>query len=172
MEGGGWLVTNTATCINIFLYPDLVTALLGRISPPDWRAGPGEELAVCEVVSLASQAGMLVPGLARLPLPALLAAGGTAPADPASPDPYESRTVEVRESKIEGAGQGLFAIRSAPPCTTLAYFSGEAMAGVEGGDSEYSVAWLGGARLDIPPALLPSYTATLGHKACHSFAPK
>ena len=63
VPGGAWLVTNTNTTTAIFLYPDLVTALLGNINTQDWTAE--EELAVCEVSSLSVEAGVLVPGLTK-----------------------------------------------------------------------------------------------------------
>ena len=43
---------------------------------------------------------------------------------PATRDPYEARTVEVRESRVPGAGQGLFMRRPVAPGTVVAYFAG------------------------------------------------
>ena len=63
VPGGAWLVTNTNTTTAIFLYPDLVTALLGNINTEDWTAE--EELAVCEVTSLSVEAGVILPGLSK-----------------------------------------------------------------------------------------------------------
>ena len=63
VPGGAWLVTNTNTNLAIFIYPDLVTALLGNINTQDWTAE--EELAVCEVTSLSVEAGVILPGLSK-----------------------------------------------------------------------------------------------------------
>ena len=43
---------------------------------------------------------------------------------PTARDPYESRTVEVRESRIAGAGEGLFAVRDIGAGENVAYFAG------------------------------------------------
>ena len=90
---------------------------------------------------------------------------------PDSPDPYEEKYVSVTDSLIPGAGQGLFTRQEVDKGRVIAYFAGVAVEGLEAIDSEYSITWLEGARLDIPPKLLASYTSTRGHKACHSFAP-
>ena len=56
----------------------------------------------------------------------LLCAGVTQGArqHPATRDPYEARTVEVRESRVPGAGQGLFMQRPVAAGTVVAYFAG------------------------------------------------
>ena len=71
VQGGAWLVTNTNTNLAIFIYPDLVTALLGNINTEDSTAE--EELSVCEVTSLSVEAGVLLPGLSK--------SGGNIPAN-------------------------------------------------------------------------------------------
>ena len=91
--------------------------------------------------------------------------------NPDVPDPYENKTVEVKDSMIPGAGQGLFTKHPVEKGQVIAYFAGVVVQGLESVNSEYSITWLDGARLDIPPRLLESYSSTWGHKACHSFAP-
>ena len=86
-------------------------------------------------------------------------------------DPYESKTVEVKDSLIPGAGQGLFTKHPVEKGRVIAYFAGVVVEGLQAINSEYSITWLEGARLDIPPKLLEEYCSTWGHKACHSFAP-
>ena len=86
-------------------------------------------------------------------------------------DPYEDKMVEVKESLIPGAGQGLFTKCDVEKGKIISYFAGVVNEGLEDVKSEYSITWLEGARLNIPPKLLDSYSSTWGHKACHSFAP-
>ena len=90
---------------------------------------------------------------------------------PAASDPYEEKHVEVKDSLIDGAGQGLFIKHHTEKHKVIAYFAGVPVEGLEAINSAYSITWLNGARLDIPPKLLESYSSTWGHKACHSFAP-
>ena len=55
-------------------------------------------------------------------------------------DPYESRTVEVRESRIPGAGEGLFAARDIAVGECVAYFAGVRLPATETcARSEYSI---------------------------------
>ena len=188
VRGGAWLVTNTNTDQAIFLYPDLVTALLGNINPEDLTAR--EDLAVCQVTSLSLEAGIILPGLTRC--------HGTIPAfrgklctflltivsrlfvdltksvlhQPEVRDPYESKMVEVRQSSIPHAGDGLFVRAAVEKGVLVAYFAGVVVEAGDCAESEYSISWQGGARLDIPAELRElQYCATLGHKACHSFSP-
>ena len=173
VRGGAWLVTNTSTSLAIFIYPDLTTALLGTISTEDGRAE--EELGVCEVRTVSLTAGVLVPGLRRCEesLPVTRGLTKTVLHYPHVRDPYESKVVEVRQSLIPSAGEGLFIKSEAgvEAGVVVSYFAGVEVPAGEIGDSEYSISWLGGARLDIPPDMRESYCSTLGHKACHSFSP-
>lgn len=102
--------------------------------------------------------------------------------DPLAPDPYESKFVEVKESSIPGAGQGLFAKRPIPLGQLVAYFNGvrrtdESVAAVSDScRSDYSISWKREELqviLDIPEDMrhLEKYCCTLGHKVCHSFTP-
>ena len=50
---------------------------------------------------------------------------------PTMRDPYESRTVEVRESRVPGAGEGLFAIRDIGVGENVAYFAGVRLSATE-----------------------------------------
>ena len=43
---------------------------------------------------------------------------------PTIPDPYESSMVEVRNSAIPGAQQGLFALKNIDPNTVLSFYNG------------------------------------------------
>lgn len=79
-------------------------------------------------------------------------------------DPYESKVVEVRQSLIPGAGQGLFMRRGVEGGVVVAYFAGVVVEGARCADSQYSISWLAGAGLDIPPDMRESYCSTLAHK--------
>ena len=55
-------------------------------------------------------------------------------------DPYESRTVEVRESRVPGAGEGLFAVRDVGVGESVAYFAGVRVPATEtSARSDYSI---------------------------------
>lgn len=90
-------------------------------------------------------------------------------------DPYESRTVEVRESRVPGAGEGLFAVRDVGVGESVAYFAGVRVPATEtSARSDYSILLGDGeTALDVPPHLRSTqeYCASLGHKVCHSFSP-
>ena len=59
---------------------------------------------------------------------------------PTTRDPYESRTAEVRESRIAGAGEGLFAVRDIGAGETVAYFAGVRLPATETSSrSDYSI---------------------------------
>ena len=79
-------------------------------------------------------------------------------------DPYESKVVEVRQSLIPGAGEGLFMKTSLEGGVLVAYFAGVVVEAQHCEDSQYSISWLEGAGLDIPPDIRDSYRSTLAHK--------
>ena len=59
---------------------------------------------------------------------------------PTTRDPYESRTAEVRASRIAGAGEGLFAVRDIGAGETVAYFAGVRLPATETSSrSDYSI---------------------------------
>jgi len=118
--------------------------------------------------------------------------------DPLLPNPYESRTVEVRESSHEGAGEGLWATRDLLPGEVVAYYSGfiihcesslraldrrELTDELEHERNMYNIALdIEGDQgqvehnlcIDLPPDIgqgMNHYRATLGHKVNHSFEP-
>ena len=183
-------MTNDKTHQVIFLYPDLVTALLGTIDQDTCQATG--HLLSCQVSSLGFELGILKPGLINcdriLPvgksmlnacfqkLPTYLLNYVPGISDTVINhfdicDPYESNMVEVRTSTIPEAGQGLFARKNVAEGTVVAFFAGVEVTSGESFSSEYSISWLNGSVLDIPQRLRSSYCCTLGHKACHSFAP-
>ena len=98
---------------------------------------------------------------------------GTICENPLLPDPYERKTVLVGQSKIDGAGEGLFAKVRIAKGQIAAFFNGIKVQKTS--DSDYCIALKDEERhmLDIPEKCRSThaYQATLGHKICHSFTP-
>ena len=74
---------------------------------------------------------------------------------PQLPDPYESKSVQVRESGIPNAGEGLFAREAIKAGRVVAYFNGAVSPGSSSSSgqlksSEYSIALDEKSVLDIP----------------------
>jgi len=165
------MVTNEKTDQVIFVYPDMVTALLANINTDTWMAE--EELTVCQISTLGLENGIIVPCLIKCDntIPVTKSISSTVEKYPEVCDPYEIKIVEVKESLIPHAGQGLFTKQSVEKGVVIAYFAGVVVKGQDSADSEYSISWQDGLGLDIPQHLRDIYRSTLGHKACHSFSP-
>ena len=165
-----------------YIYPDLHTALFGNFEP-QWPFMIIEAF-VCEITSInITPFGILQPitnknaGMKNLTRDDQI--------DPISickqpllEDPYEQRTVEVKNSLISNAGQGLFAKRPIDKGQIVAYFHG--IPSVSSSMycykySEYSISHHDGNTdvIDIPEDCrnTEKYCATLAHKICHSFGP-
>ncbi|KAL6041580.1 Histone-lysine N-methyltransferase setd7 [Balamuthia mandrillaris] len=95
---------------------------------------------------------------------------------PMLPDPYEEQWVYVKQSNIEGAGEGLFAKRDIPPRTVLSFYAGIKVRHERNDERDWSQTsnalsiddeWA----VDVPPPFdsLQYYCASLGHKANHCF---
>jgi len=113
--------------------------------------------------------------------------------NPLEQDPFEKESVQVRKSNIEGAQDGLFAVRSILSGEVLSFYSGyiincdsslRALDRRDLSDEEEHVRNMYNMALDleegdnlcidIPPELgndVNRYNATLGHKVNHSFQP-
>nr|ADD38189.1 Histone-lysine N-methyltransferase SETD7 [Lepeophtheirus salmonis] len=98
--------------------------------------------------------------------------------EPMLADPYESFFVFVKESKISGAGQGLFAKISVASGTVLAFYNGIRKPSVSLSESSfedtpYKISLSKQTDMDIPQECisLDKYTSSLAHKVCHSFTP-
>jgi len=102
---------------------------------------------------------------------------------PTLPDPYETSMVEVRNSLVEGAQDGLFARKDIPKNTVLAFYNGvridpENSSGEDqdwGADSYkiFDPSSDPQGTIDIPEQFrsLVNYCAALAHKTNHSFVP-
>ena len=74
------------------------------------------------------------------------------------------------------AGEGLFAATSIPEQRIFSFFNGvriHCTRELKGESSDYRVRLTDEVHLDIPDEFIStsSYSATLAHKACHSFEP-
>jgi hypothetical protein len=108
---------------------------------------------------------------------------------PLQSDPYESRTVRVAVSGMEGGGEGLYAAQVLAAGTVVAFYNGvrvPAQSHNPHGDTGYCIfldwgkvlpfpfPWVKeGEQIDVPEKYQASgaYSATLAHKANHSFNP-
>jgi len=98
-------------------------------------------------------------------------------------DPYESRMVEVRQSRVPGAEDGLFSRCAVPPNTVLAFYNGIKLRGGEGDpnrltwdEDSYKIfdpSRVPDGTVDIPKQFrsYANYCASLAHKTNHSFVP-
>ncbi|XP_023348048.1 histone-lysine N-methyltransferase SETD7 [Eurytemora carolleeae] len=172
MLGGSWIIRSRENK-SVFLYPDLSTALVGDFS----SSGSLEsEAEVAEVVGISSQGGIITPVLrslgSRIPVPEP-SSSETFLNQPFVKDPFESLHVEVKQSLIPGAGEGLFTTRRIRAGQLISFFAGVKVevSGELSEESDYTISLENGVMLDIPPSLRSTYCGTLGHKACHSFQP-
>ncbi|MBN3298336.1 SETD7 methyltransferase, partial [Amia calva] len=94
------------------------------------------------------------------------------------PDPYETQRVYVADSRIKGAGEGLFAKIEAEPNTVMAFYNGVRITHQEVDSRDWSlngntISLDEDTVIDIPEPFsnIKKYCASLGHKANHSFTP-
>ena len=106
---------------------------------------------------------------------------GEIPCDWLLDDNYEQVTVVCQKSKVEGAGDGLFAKRDLPAETVISYYNGlhispEEDYAASSCNYQIYVDWTnteGSPYVDIPTECtnVHAYCASLAHKANHSFSP-
>ena len=168
-----------------YLYPDLQTCLTGRFSHSRMVAAKLARITSVEAESLSC------PALLKIttePVSDYLYSFSQTFSGPSllHRDPYEETMVEVRESQLAGAGEGVFLKREAQPNTVLAFYNGlRVPAESEEDDWEKcsyriflnsrptSQAEAECDILDIPEEMrsLDKYCATVAHKVNHSFQP-
>ena len=61
--GDGWHVTNDKSDSSIFIFPDLVTALVGQMNSNETASN--SDLTVCQVTNLGFEYGIVLPGLTK-----------------------------------------------------------------------------------------------------------
>ncbi|XP_023347759.1 histone-lysine N-methyltransferase SETD7 isoform X2 [Eurytemora carolleeae] len=95
-------------------------------------------------------------------------------------DMFENISVYISQSRVQGAGEGLFAKSRIQKENIICFFNGvrkrklfRTVAGVDEEFSDYRIELDYQISLDVPDQFtsISSYNATLGHKACHSFNP-
>jgi len=129
VRGGGWLVgqvcpyTGRFTGEDIaFLYPDMRTALVGQFVKGTLVSGRHARVDRIEY-----QSGVLVPRFKIISEKEYRFWPSTKDdirCPPLLGDPYESKFVEVKCSKMEGGGEGLFAKVDIPAGTLVAFYNG------------------------------------------------
>uniref|UniRef100_A0A8C6TLJ4 Histone-lysine N-methyltransferase SETD7 n=1 Tax=Neogobius melanostomus TaxID=47308 RepID=A0A8C6TLJ4_9GOBI len=94
------------------------------------------------------------------------------------PDPYESQSVYVADSLIEGAGEGLFTKTDADANTVMAFYNGVRITHSEVDSRDWAlngntISLDEDTVIDVPQPFdrTDQYSASLGHKANHSFSP-
>ena len=108
-----------------FIYPDFRTAIRG-----EYKLGVLVTGHLCQVLSsVQTEAGVIIPVFGDTIDPDLAyhhdpASHVTISKWPLVRDPWEDSMVEVRQSKMEQAGEGLFAKTDLPAKTIIALFAG------------------------------------------------
>lgn len=108
-----------------FIYPDFRTAIRGQ-----YELGVLVTGHLCRVLSsVQTEAGVIIPVFGNTIDPDLAyhhdpASHITISKWPLVRDPWEDSMVEVRQSKMEQAGEGLFAKTDLPAKTIIALFAG------------------------------------------------
>jgi histone-lysine N-methyltransferase SETD7 len=170
-----------------FIYPDLSTALLGQFTNGRLVSARTARLSATRL-----EDGILVPTFTVLSdrqfhhWPSSL---DRVLCPPLQSDPYESRLVRVAASGMDGGGEGLFATQVLGAGTMAAFYNGIRIpAGSHnpheatgycifidwGKQLPFPFPWVKeGEQIDVPEKYqsLEDYTATLAHKANHSFSP-
>jgi len=190
LRGGGWLVgqvdqNGQFSGPNIaFLYPDFSTALFGTYANGVLVKARHSNLSKLEIKD-----GILCPSFSILSESSYCYWKSTKEdiqCPPLQVDPYEATLVDVRQSCVEGGGEGAFAKQDIKAGTVIAYYNGIRMKPGEKSpydDTGYAifVEWnrkslygqKNGDHMDLPPKYhrYENYRATVGHKLNHSFTP-
>lgn len=169
LEGGSFYIKNHEHnyVITAFIYPDLHSVLKGI-----WRSDTEmNETKSGFITGFKQDKAILVPEVeidGKVNFQSETRSIENICQFPTVSDPFEFRQVEVKQSLIFGAGEGLFSKTYIPKGQIVAYFNG---AIASNSTSEYSISLEPDLKLDIPEDQRDSYCATMGHKICHSFNP-
>ena len=119
-QGGGWLtaVVDSSGVFSgskvAFVYPDLETALVGN-----WQDGKMVAAFPAILTSIDMVAGIPEPTFTlTMKEPAVglsISTETSVGAGPLVRDPYEERSCNVQSSRVEGGGEGLYALRDLKP---------------------------------------------------------
>ena len=140
-EGGGWLTgqvdtRGAMTGDNVaFVYPDLSTCLHGQ-----YDNGVAVSVRAGLVTSVNMDNDIATPHLVTTSPESVTHSVSTMSSvgpGPLTPDPYESRTCQVRSSQVEGGGDGLFTVRNIKKGEIVAFYNGVRLPYVPGMDKDY-----------------------------------
>jgi len=162
-----------------YLYPDFKTAFVGT-----FVEGILEEAQEARLRSVVDDRGIKIPYFTEPTGPVYrrdVSNYDHVTIDPLLPDPYESVTVEIKISKVEGAHDGLFVQHDVEPNTILAFYNGKKLTKFEmrdapsWDDNAYRIfdPTRANGTIDIPKDFIDfaNYKASLAHKTNHSFLP-
>jgi len=179
LPGGGFLISQSWTFSGdslIYLYPDCRTGLVGKFQDSVMEAAQKSE--VRGFVETGPKSLILQPQMSRPQGPFFSfeeAHIDNFCRSPTTEDPYEALFVEVKQSKISKAGEGLFAKTDIEVGTIISFYNGlKVRAGFDWEKpTPYRMILDDANDLDVPDDMtsLQSYRASLGHKVCHSFQP-
>lgn len=185
MEGGGWIHSyidlrrQAFGEAGLFIYPNLETCLVGT-----WSSGRLLEGREGRLVSLAQDSGRLLTVNAKIVDFSSLYQHSPSNrlgivVDPLQREPFEQRQVEVRQSEMKNAGEGVFALRTLPLGSIACFYHGVYIEDGEESPSDFPdyqifTDWQqapSSPSLDILPKhwSINNYRASLGHKVNHSF---
>lgn len=165
-----------------YIYPDFKTALLGTFK--DGVMVAAQEATVTS--SITDYGCIQVPCFsepAGQPFEREISTFDSVTRAPVLRDPYESSTVEVHQSRVAGAEEGIFCRHPVPHNTVLAFYNGIKLRGGEGDpnrltwdEDSYKIfdpSRVPDGTVDIPKPFrsMSNYCASLAHKTNHSFVP-
>jgi len=162
-----------------YLYPDFKTAFLGS-----FEDGILESAQAVTLRSVIDDRGVKIPLFSEPKGPMYkrdISDYDHVTYQPLLPDPYETVTIKVTNSKVPGANDGLFAHRSIEPNTILAFYNGirlypdKAIDLPNWDDNAYRIfdPTRKNGTIDIPRENIDTanYCASSAHKTNHSFMP-
>ncbi|XP_023336315.1 histone-lysine N-methyltransferase SETD7 isoform X2 [Eurytemora carolleeae] len=179
--GGGYLIglldhDGKMTGDNIiYMYPDFRTGLRGS-----FQDGVMISAQLSTILSSEEVDGVCIPVLSEPKSEDIYffdpATSTRISRQPLLQDPWERSLVEVKMSKLDQAGHGLFAREEIPKKTVVALFAGIRLKEhqlAKHKKSNYRIILNSAINLDIPQdcICISNYCATLAHKANHSFTP-
>lgn len=180
LPGGGFLISKSLDFSDsnmIYLYPDCRTGLIGSFRKCELESGKQCELNnFVTLVNNSIPVPLVSPSSSNTSLFTFdPATSATFSRTPHLADPYEDIFVEVRTSKITDAGQGLFAKIDIDVGTIISFYNGIKVRSDHEFErpTPYKMLLDDDHDIDIPDTMttLDNYSATLGHKVCHSFQP-
>ena len=162
-----------------YLYPDFKTAFIGS-----FEDGYLEAVQAVQLKSTIVDRGVKIPLFTEPKGPMYkreVSGFDHVTNEPLLPDPYESTTVCIKQSKVEGAHDGLFSRKKIEPNTILAFYNGvrlldeKAIDAPVWEDNAYRIfdPTRKNGTIDIPKEYIDTanYCASLAHKTNHSFMP-